>query len=191
MPRDGTDTRDRILDAAYRRFYQRGFARVSMDCISEASGVTKRSVYYHFESKDELVAAVLQRQQAQALALFERWGAKPASSPAEFLANVFAEMKRWAKAPGWRGSGYTRLTMELADLPGHPARKAARRHKRAVKDFLQVKLSGLGASDPELLAREVMLLIEGCLSLMLIHGDRSYASAAAQAAIALAKSNAR
>jgi AcrR family transcriptional regulator len=186
MPRNAIETQKRILTAAYRLFYKRGFARVSMDAVAEASGVTKRSVYYHFESKDALVAAVLQNQQSHALALVESWGNKPAVSPAKFLSNLFLELERWTTGAHWRGSGYTRLTMELADLPGHPARKAARQHKRAVEDWLAVKLSDLGALHPERLARETMLLIEGSLSLILIHGEAGYASAAAKVAEKLA-----
>jgi AcrR family transcriptional regulator len=187
MLRNPAETRQRILAAAYRLLYRRGFARVSMDDIATASGVTKRSVYYHFESKDDLVRAVLQEQQLQALALFETWGRQPATSPEEFLANLFAELERWAATPRWRGSGYTRLTMELADLPGHPARKAAQQHKRAVEAWLASKLAGLGVRNAKQRACETMLLIEGSLSLILIHNDPSYASAAGMAARTLAK----
>lgn len=188
MPRNSVETRRRILTAAYRLFYKKGFTRVSMDAISAAAKITKRSVYYHFESKDALVAAVLRDQQSHALALFESWSSKPANSVAEFLVNLFSELERWAASSQWRGSGYTRLTMELADLPGHPARKAAREHKRAVENWLAQKLSNLDAQQPESLAREIMLLIEGSLSLILIHGDIKYASAAAKAAEKLANS---
>jgi len=58
MPRNSALTRKQILDVAYRLLYQRGFARVSLDNIAEAAGIAKRSVYYHFESKDKPVAAV-------------------------------------------------------------------------------------------------------------------------------------
>ena len=189
MPRNSIETRKRILTVAYRLFYKRGFTRVSMDAIAEAADVTKRSVYYHFESKDALVSAVLKDQQSHALALFERWSNKPAGSVDVFLSNLFSELERWAASPQWRGSGYTRLTMELADLPGHPARKAAREHKRAIEDWLALKLTDLGARHPKRLARETMLLFEGSMSLILIHAEPGYASAAAKAAAKLAGKN--
>ena len=170
------------MDAAYRLFYQRGFARVSMDDIAEVAGLTKRSVYYHFKSKDDLVAAVLEEQQERALAMFEAWDLGSASSPEAFLSNLFVQLRCWAETPRWRGSGYTRLTMELADLPGHPARKAAHKHKHAVEEWLGSKLASLGARNSKRLARETVLLTEGCVALMLIHNDPSYASAAAAAA---------
>jgi len=80
--------------------------------------------------------------------------------------------------------------MELADLPGHPARRAAHQHKAAVEGWLAERLAALGARRPEELAREVMLLTEGCLSLILIHGDPGYAEAGARAAVRLAELNA-
>ena len=186
MPRNAVATRKNILRAAYRLLYRRGFARVSMDDIAEAAGITKRSVYYHFESKDDLVAAVLNEQQEHALAMFEAWGLLTASSPGAFLSNLFIQLRRWAESPQWQGSGYTRLTMELADLPGHPARKAAHKHKHAVEEWLAAKLASLGARNSKRLAREAILLAEGCVTLILIHNDPSYASAAGVAAKRLA-----
>ena len=186
MPRSGAKTRNRILTKAYGLFYKEGFARVSMDAIAEATGVTKRTLYYHFDSKDALVAAVLDHQHLHALARIQGWSKKTAQTPSELLAALFENLEQWASKPRWLGSGFTRLTMELADLPGHPARYAAQQHKSAVENWLSGELRTLGARHPEELARHVMLLIEGCLSLILIHGDTSYATAAARAAIRLA-----
>jgi len=88
----------------------------------------------------------------------------------------------WAKKPAWKGSGFTRVAMELADLSGHPARATARRHKTAVEGWFAEQFAQNGVGRPRDLARHVTLLIEGCLSLVLIHGDTSYAEAAAAAA---------
>ena len=54
MPRSSTDTRERILQAAYELFYAKGFARVGVDAVAEKAGLTKRTLYYHFKSKDDL-----------------------------------------------------------------------------------------------------------------------------------------
>jgi len=187
MSRIVRDTRDRILSAAYGLLYKEGFSRVSVDAIADAAGVTKRTLYYHFDSKDALVAAVLDHQHALALAQIQEWASESAESSAAFLADLFAALGAWAREPRWLGSGFTRLTMELADLPGHPARRAAHQHKAAVEDWLAERLAALGAQRPEELAREVMLLTEGCLSLILIHGDPGYAEAGARAAVRLAE----
>ena len=182
MPRSAKTTTSRILSAAYELFYKEGFARVSMDAIAEASGLTKRTLYYHFDSKDALAAAVLDHQHLHALTRIQRWGKSSAKTPEEYLTTIFEELGIWASKPRWHGSGFTRLTMELADLPGHPVRHAAHQHKAAVELWLATELERLGERHPEHLARQVVLLIEGCLSLILIHGDTTYVSAAAQAA---------
>ena len=70
MPRNAAQTRDRILDAANRLFYGEGIRSVSVDAVAEKAGVTKRTLYYHFKSKDELIAAYLESRDQPNLALF-------------------------------------------------------------------------------------------------------------------------
>lgn len=184
-----SETRNHILSIAYGLFYREGFARVGVDAIAEAAGITKRTLYNHFDSKDTLVAAVLEQQHTQVLVQIRGWADADAATAAEFLSSLFRSLEAWAEQPRWLGSGYTRLTMELADRPGHPARRAAQRHKAAVEQWLGAEFNRLSMEEPAELARQVMLLVEGCLSLMLIHGDRSYAATAARAALLLAQTS--
>ena len=182
MPRPSDGTRRRILEVAYDLFYRDGFARAGVDAIAEAAGITKRTLYYHYQSKDALLAAVLDVQHEIMFSRIQRWASRASGDPATLVMIVFAEFARWAGKPAWRGSGFTRAAMELADLPGHPARAAASRHKAAVEGWFAEQFAQTGVGHPRDLARHVMLLIEGCLSLVLIHGDTSYAEAAASAA---------
>jgi len=182
MPRHGEETRRKIIDTAYEVFYKGGFARAGVDAIAEAAGITKRTLYYHFDSKDALLAAVLDAQHELVLSRIQRWAKRAHGDPAKAVEILFAEFKAWAKRPGWQGSGFTRATMELADLPGHPARAAASRHKAAVEDWLAGQFADGGIRASRELARQVMLLIEGCHSLVLIHGDVSYVDTASATA---------
>jgi AcrR family transcriptional regulator len=179
------NTKIRILDAAYGVFYKEGFARARIDVIAEAAGVSKRTLYYHFDSKDALLAAVLEAQHELVLTRIESWAAKASEDPAGMIGMLFDEFAAWAKRPAWQGSGFTRSVMELADLPGHPARAVASRHKAAIESWLAEKLDGQGVGNPKYVARQVMLLIEGCHSLILVHGDTNYAKAASAAAVVL------
>jgi AcrR family transcriptional regulator len=70
MPRSARKTRQTILDAAYVQFRRRGYTRVSVDGIAAAARVTKRTLYYHFRSKDDLLEAVLEAQHELALTTF-------------------------------------------------------------------------------------------------------------------------
>ena len=185
MPRSSDQTRRRILDGAYRLFRRQGYSRVSMDEIAAAAQVTKRTLYYHFESKDQLLARVLEDQHLLAVAAFRTFGDRLSGSPRAIIDGLFRELAVWADRPRWAGSGFTRLVIELADLPGHPARLIARRHKAMLETLLAELLARSGLERAAEVAREVWLLSEGAISLMLVHGDRSYAAAAAGAAIAL------
>jgi len=182
MPRSAEDTRRRILETAYDLFYRKGFSRVGVDLIAESAGITKRTLYSHFASKDALLAAVLERHHGLALARIRAWGDGLSGDLDTLLDSLFAALGRWAATPRWAGAGFTRLVMELADLPGHPARAIARRHKAAVEAWLAGELARRGVASPAARARELQLLLEGSQSLMLIHGDRSIVLAAAAAA---------
>jgi AcrR family transcriptional regulator len=185
MPRSGERTRGLILDAAYATFRRRGYSRASMDEIAAATPVTKRTLYYHFESKDALLASVLEEQHRLAVDAFNTFGDKLAGSPEAIVTTMFADLVAWADRPRWAGSGFTRLVVELADLPGHPARGIARRHKAVLEERFATLLTRAGVPRAAETAREIWLLSEGAISLMLVHGDRSYADAAQRAALKL------
>jgi AcrR family transcriptional regulator len=182
MPRSSEATRKRILDAAYKLFRRQGYSRVSIDEIASSAKITKKTLYYHFESKDALLASVLETQSELALAAFRTFGDKLKGSPVKIVDALFEELKVWSDTPRWAGSGFTRLVIELADLPGHPARKIARRHKAALENHFAELLAKAGSVTPKETAREIWLLSEGAISLILVHGERSYAAAAAKAA---------
>ena len=182
MPRSAETTRRRILDAAYELFYRKGFGRVGIDEVAAFAKVTKRTLYYHFESKDALLADILDLHSELALGRVRKYEARYSGSAEEIVTVLFAELAKWSAKPGWTGAGFTRLAMELADLPGHPARAIARRHKAAMEDWCAGLLERAGVAAPRERAREVVLLLEGTTALIVIHGDRAYADAAAEAA---------
>ena len=178
-------TREKILTAAYTLFYRRGFARVGVDEVAAAAGVTKRTLYDHLRSKDDLLEAVMQRQSDLALVRLRAWGLRETASAADLVEALFDELARWSRKPRWEGPGFTRLVMELADLPGHPARKLARRHKAAAEAWLAEALAARGAAEAKAKARQVQIVLEGCMALLLVHGERDYLEAGKQAALAV------
>lgn len=191
MPRHAGQTRRRILDSAYELFYLKGFSRVGVDEIAASAGITKRSLYYHFDSKDELLAAVLDLQHDLALAHIRKYEDRYHGEPEEILGVLFSELAKWTARPGFVGAGFTRIVMELADRPGHPAHAIARRHKAAVEAWYTELLTKAKVASPSERAREVALLVEGAVALILIHGDRSYAESALRAAKLLVRKRRR
>lgn len=158
-----------------------------MDDIAEAAKLTKRTLYHHFNSKDQLLADVLESQHHLALQAFRTFGDSLSGSAEVIVRAMFRDLAVWADSPRWIGSGFTRLVIELADLPGHPARLIARRHKAQLEKSFAELLARSGVERPSELARAVWLLSEGAISLMLVHGDRGYSAAASDAAITLVR----
>ncbi|MEL6979091.1 MAG: helix-turn-helix domain-containing protein [Pseudomonadota bacterium] len=174
MPRTSDATLEAIQDAAFALFFRRGYARVTMEEIAAEAQVTKRTLYYHFDSKDALIGAALERQGALSLQAMRRWSDPAAQTPAAFLAGLLEKLALWAETPGWTGSGFTRLTLELSDLPGHPVRAAARAHKLAVQEWIAGELARRAAADPDVEAEAFCVMMEGAMILTLIHGDARY-----------------
>ena len=182
MPRPADRTRRRILDAAYDLFYRKGYSRVGVDEIAAVAGLTKRTLYYHFESKDELLGSVLALHSELALARIRKYESRYSGSPDQVIEVLFSELGGWSAKPGWTGHGFTRLVMELADLKGHPGAPLPISHKATMEAWLASSSKRRASRRSLERARDVALLIEGATALILIHGDRSYAEAAGRAA---------
>ena len=189
MRRKSAETRQQIIDAAYTLFYQSGFMRTGVDAVANAAGITKRTLYQHFGSKDELIGAVLEHQHQMALERIRQWADCITGKPDQMVMTIFEKLAQWAAGTDWQGSGFTRAAVEFADLPGHPARKAARRQKKAVELYLLEKFAAHDLDNAEQLVREILLLIEGCQSLALIHDNPGYIDAARHAALILVRSH--
>ena len=185
MDSDQHSTKDRILQSAYSLFYREGFARVSVDAIAARAKVTKRTVYYHFQSKDGIVAAALEGQHAYLLQQYQRWLGPEIANPSNMVNRLFRELKKWADGKHWLGSGYSRIAAELADMPGHPARHAAHAHKANIENWLSDRFASTGLVNSSEIAQQVMILIEGGMSLSLIHGNTGYIETARLAAVCL------
>ena len=182
MPRTDIPTRDRIVSAAAKLFYDEGVRSVSVDAIASQAGVTKRTLYYHFDSKDELVAAYLEGRDNPNFALFQRWFAATEGSLADKVRGIFANLARSARHPRWKGCGFLRTSVELAATPGHPAMKVAAAHKGRVEAWLRTCFEAEDLRNAGRLARQVMLLLDGSFAVVLLHRDPSYMDAAGEAA---------
>lgn len=183
MKDNSLPTRDRILQAAGKLFHRDGIRAVSVDAIAEKAGVTKRTLYYHFRSKDDLIAAHLQTRDEPNLALFKRWFDEADGDVSGKVAGIFRQLAHSARNAKWKGCGFLRTSVELINLPGHPALVVARAHKKRVEDWLASIFAKAGASsEAASLARQVMLLLDGAFSVVLLHRDPSYMETAAEAA---------
>jgi AcrR family transcriptional regulator len=188
MRKKQDQVKQRIVEAAYESFWRSGFRRTSVDTVAARAGLTKRTVYAYFRSKDDLLAAVLTHYREMAAARLKHIEGLLPLDRDGMIDSFFSQLAGWASTtPRWSGSGLTRLVVELAELPGHPARAIARKAKAMTETWLAERLARARVDRPDIHAREIMLLMEGAMALMLIHGDRSYIDSAARAAKQLVK----
>lgn len=174
--------RDRILDAANRLFYGEGIRAVSVDAIAEKAGVTKKTLYYHFKSKDDLIAAYLSSRDQPNLKLYERWFLEAEGALPDKIAAIFLNVAKSARHPKWKGCGFLRTAAELANMPGHPAMKVGAAHKKRFEGWLAERFRAEDVSHAEHLAQQIVLLMDGAFSTMLVHRDPGYSETAAAAA---------
>lgn len=184
-------TRKRIVDAATKLFYAEGIGRVSVDAVAEKAGLTKRTVYYHFKSKDDLIAAYLDGRDQPNIRQMAGWFDAAEGDVERKVEAIFTNLARVARHPKWKGCGFLRTAAELASMPGHPAVKAGSRHKKNFEAWLAGALSDHGVNEPQILAREIVLLMDGAFSIMLIHRNPDYVEAAGHAAATLVRARSR
>ncbi|AGT11200.1 TetR/AcrR family transcriptional regulator [Paracoccus aminophilus] len=185
-----SSTRDRLLQSAGALFYAQGIREISMDAIAEAAGVTKRTLYYHFRSKDDLIAAWLEMRDQPNLAAFQHWFAKAEGAVPEKIRAIFDHLARSARRRSWQGCGFLRASVELVNLPGHPAVVAGRLHKKRVEHWLETELAAVAGVEAPQLARQIILLLDGAFAVVLLHRDPAYFETAGEAAATLIRSTA-
>ena len=152
--------RERILESARRLFYERGIRAVGVEAVVEDAGVTKMSLYRHFASKDELVAACLGERVAAFWAWFDGKLAEHPGEPRAQLLALFRGLAKRTTAPGFRGCPMTNAAIEFPE-PDHPGRRVAETHKHELRERLRELAAGTGSADPEALADGLVLLFEG------------------------------
>jgi AcrR family transcriptional regulator len=164
---------ERILETADRLFYLRGIRAVGVDSIAAEIGISKRTLYNHFPSKDELIAAYLRR----------RFNQPPASDkpPAEQILATFDSLERRFASKDFRGCPFVNAVAELG-LADKAVKKIAVAFKESRRLWFRDLLARLGVADADGLATQLTLLVDGSIAQDLVRDDPSMARAAKQAA---------
>jgi AcrR family transcriptional regulator len=175
---DKTDLRKRILDTAAELFYRDGVRSVGVDRIAAEAGVAKMTLYYHFRSKDELVAAWLRRRDEEWMSWLADAVERRDGSP---LLAVFEALREWFETPDFRGCAFINAHAELGwSCPA--AMEIVAAHKRSLGAYLARLAEAEGAVEPEALARELLLLVDGAIVTASIQGNAGVADDAREAA---------
>jgi AcrR family transcriptional regulator len=165
-------TRQRLVDAAIRRFYRDGFRSVGIDQILADVGISKTAFYKHFESKEDLMLAALEMQNEWLQNTFrgmiaERGGPTPIGQ----LHAAFDVVERIIESDEFQGCIFVNAAMEFP-LQHEPAHLLALKNKRAIEDLLCEMATAANARDPRALAQELCLVMEGVYITRQVSGDK-------------------
>lgn len=152
--------RERILAAASELFYRQGIRAVGVDAIAEAADTNKMTLYRHFASKDELVAEYLRGLARRAARVWTDLAERYPGDPRRQLRGWLERMSAQACDPAMRGCALANAAVELPEKD-HPARKVIEEGKCFVHENLLRLCRAANLRDPELLADELFVLLEG------------------------------
>ncbi|CAJ0818977.1 TetR/AcrR family transcriptional regulator [Ralstonia flaminis] len=169
--------RERIMETAERLFLQEGFRATGIDRIIAESGVAKMSLYRHFPSKNDLIAAFLDARHARWMAWFrEETEARLVKRPElDVLADVLAS---WFSADTYRGCAFINLVAESGAETGDAQLvEKAVAHKAELGAYLTELARRLDYPRPKAIAEEALLCVEGMIVRYQMTGDRAVVDA--------------
>ena len=167
------ETRDIILDVTEKLIYRHGIAATGMDLLVKTAGVSRKSIYRYFANKDELVIAALQRRD-------ERWmqwlrsEVERSDDSGQRLLELFSALKRWFGSADFRGCAFINTSGETGNAQD-PVRLLAKAHKQKLFEYALELCQAHGTPDPEQQAAQLLILIDGAITVALVMGDSTAA----------------
>ena len=165
--------KERILDTAERLFYGAGIRATGVDTIAAEVGISKRTLYNHFPSKDTLIAAYLRRGFLN----------PPPSErpPLEQILRSFDRLEKGFALKDFRGCRFVNAVAELGE-DDRAARKIAVDFKEGRRLWFRERLTAIGVEDADALATQLAMLVDGAIAMAMVRDDPSMARQAASAA---------
>ncbi|WP_200552810.1 TetR/AcrR family transcriptional regulator [Kosakonia sp. LAM2021] len=176
MNKKTTDTREKILSSAEQLIYQNGIHATGMDLLVKTSGVARKSIYRYFATKDDVAAAALNERDERWMHWF-RTESDKGDTPQDRILNMFTVLRGWFESEGFRGCAFINTAGEVGD-PDDPVRQIAKLHKQKLLDYTLELTEQLNIEQPAALARQLLILVEGAITMSYVMGDCSAADSA-------------
>jgi AcrR family transcriptional regulator len=168
--------RERLLEAAEALIYAGGIHATGVDAIVRQSGTARKSFYTHFESKDALVAAALERRDERWMNWFIEGTLRHGKRPHARLLGMFDVLREWFVSDVFHGCAFLNAAGEIAS-PDDPIRVVAREHKDRLLAFVRTQCDefvasvGVDARRADRLSRQLLILIDGAIGVALVSGE--------------------
>jgi AcrR family transcriptional regulator len=173
---------ERILETADRLFYRQGIRAIGVDTVAGEIGISKRTLYNHYPSKDTLIAAYLSRRLVE-LEVTDR-------PPLEQILGAFDRLERSVASRRFRGCPFVNAVAELGqEVPEINRLAIAFKERRRL--WFGDLLSRLSVADADRLATQLAVLLDGAIAASLVRGDPAFVRAAREAAVALIEAGSR
>ena len=178
--------RDHLMATAAKLFYRDGYHAVGIDTLLAEAEVAKMTLYNHFDSKEALIVAVLEKRSAAFISNVRASIAAAGRSPVRQLEAVFDGLHRLFADDEFKGCAFIRALGEFPE-PDHSIHRTAWRHKLAVRALLAEVAASADAKNPAAFAETVGMLIDGAIVAAHATGQTEPAETARTAAISLLK----
>lgn len=153
---------------------------MGMDLLVKTSGVARKSIYRHFANKEDVASAALTERDERWMQWF-RTESDKGETPQDRILNMFTVLKSWFESEGFRGCAFINTAGEVGD-PEDPVRQIAKMHKQKLLDYALELCGQLGVEHPAVLARQLLILLEGAITMSYVMSDWSAADNAREMA---------
>jgi AcrR family transcriptional regulator len=166
-----SDTRERLTEAAARRFYRDGFRNVGLDQVLADVGISKTAFYKHFACKEDLILAALEMKNRWLQETVRDMIHQHTGSAVGQLRGLLEVAEQIISNDEFQGCIFVNVAMEFP-LPHDPVHVAAAQHKQSIEDIIHDLAAAAGAVDPRTLAREFCLILEGVYVTRQVTGNK-------------------
>lgn len=153
---------EQILLAASELFYSQGIRATGVDAIAKAAKTTKMTLYRYFPSKDDLIMAFLHKRDEDFRTWFVAQVEGKADKPKDKLVALFDVINEWMAIPEFRGCAFINASAEFP-LEGNPVHQVSAEFYDKFRRYIADLATQCGARDPESLAYQLSLLVEGAI----------------------------
>jgi len=161
--------RDDLIRTALDLFRQNGYHATGIEKILSTANVSKPTLYRHFNSKDDLIVAALQKWDEDSRAWLQQEMERRGRTPREQVIGLFDALADWFDSVGFQGCLFINATVEFAGQD-NPIHQVAAAHKRRFAAHVCDLVAAAGAADPDETTERLMILMEGAIVTAHTHG---------------------
>jgi AcrR family transcriptional regulator len=178
-----SEIRNTVLNSAEQLIYQHGIHATGMDLLVKTSGISRKTIYRYFGTKNDVAAHALIARDIRWMAWFRTEVDKAPTAEARIL-NLFSVLKSWFTTEGFRGCAFINTAGEVGDATD-PVRLIAKEHKQKLLDYTLELCTQLSVPKPETLAKQLLILMDGAITVARVMSDPTSADSARDIAVRL------